>query len=133
MKSLEKILRPVTSILFPKLEKGSDSLSKITANIAANLLGMGNAATPAGVDAMEELDKLNAHKKTPSDEMCIFTVLNTASLQLVPTTVISLRAASGSANPSSVLPAIWICSAISLFTAITTMKIVLNVKSKKDG
>jgi len=128
----EKLIRPVTRILFPKLKKGDTASRKITANIAANILGMGNAATPAGIDAMAELDILNKKKNTPSDEMCIFTVLNTASVQIIPTTVISLRAAAGSVNPTSVLIPIWICSVISLISAIMAMRLILKI-IKKDG
>lgn len=128
---LERLLAPVTGILFPALKKGGRPLEKITSNIAANLLGMGNAATPAGIDAMAELDKINPHPEKPTDEMCIFTILNTASLQLVPTTVISLRAAAGASSPSSVLAPILICSCISLAAALLSMKLILSFEKLK--
>lgn len=129
---VEKVLRPITHILFPKLEKGGVALKKITSNITANLLGMGNAATPAGIDAMEALDRLNPTPENPSDEMCIFTVLNTASVQLIPTTIISLRVAAGSENPSAILIPIWICSIIALTAALLSMKLILHITRKKE-
>lgn len=128
---VERLLRPVTRLLFPRLETGGSALKKITSNITANLLGMGNAATPAGIDAMGELDAINSAPERPSDEMCIFTVLNTASVQLIPTTVISLRAAAGSSNPSAVIIPIWICSVISLTAALISMKAIIYLTGKK--
>lgn len=127
----EKLLHPVLTKLFPKLEKGSKAMKQIAANIAANMLGVGNAATPAGIEAMSELDKINPHPETPTDEMCIFTILNTSSLQIIPTTVISLRAAAGSAKPTSIIPAVWICSFISLSAALCSIKIILYRQQKR--
>jgi len=125
-------LHPLISVLFPKLKKGSSATKKITSNIAANLLGMGNAATPAGIEAMSELDKINGGREYPSDEMCIFTVLNTASIQLIPTTVISMRAAVGAIAPAKILLPVWICSVCSLFSAVGAMKLILKSgKGKK--
>lgn len=127
-KKLENILFPFVRLLFPKLKKGSPASKRITENIAANLLGTGNAATPAGIAAMKELDKINPHPEKPTAQMCIFTVINTSSLQLVPTTVIALRAASGAANAAEILPIVWISSALSLIAAVVSMKIILKLK-----
>lgn len=124
---LEKILFPITHLLFPKLKKGSAPLRLIGENIAANLLGMGNAATPAGIAAMEELDKINPHPAYPSDEMCIFTVLNTSSLQLIPATVISLRASCGASDAGDILFAVWICSAASLTASLLCIKLTTSL------
>lgn len=110
----EKLLSPVIRRLFPKVKNRKN----ITMNIIANLLGMGNAATPAGVSAMCELDKENGESPHPSHEMCRFAVMNTASLQLFPTTVIGILASLGSQNPYSIVPYIWICSTISLFCGL---------------
>jgi len=85
------ILRPVIRFLFPKLDKDSDAVKYITLNITANILGLGNGATPMGIKAMEELDR--DKPETATDEMCMFTVINTAAFQLIPTSVIALRAA----------------------------------------
>ncbi len=113
-KFCEKLLSPVIRRLFPRVK----SRKNITMNIIANLLGMGNAATPAGVSAMCELDRENGEKEHPSHEMCRFAVMNTASLQLFPTTVIGILASLGSKNPYSIVPYIWICSLLSLFCAL---------------
>ena len=131
VKKAERLLSFAVRLLFPNVKKGSRLSGYITENIAANLLGVGNAATPAGVAAMEEMDKNNPHPEMPTAQMCIFAVLNTASLQLVPTSVISMRAASGAANASDIIPAIWISSALSLAAAVFSMKIILRVKGKK--
>lgn len=130
--AIEKILRPITHLLFPKLKKGGEELKKITANICANLLGMGNAATPAGIEAMQALDKINPHPEKPSEEMCLFAVLNTASIQLIPTTIISMRVAAKSQNPAAVFLPIWISSICSLISAVLAMKIILYITRKKE-
>lgn len=110
----ERILSPIIRRLFPKVKNRKN----ITMNIIANLLGMGNAATPAGVSAMCELDRENGEKPHPGHEMCRFAVMNTASLQLFPTTIIGILAACGSENPYTIVPYIWICSLISLFAGL---------------
>ena len=122
-KKLERLMRPLTKLLFPKLKSGDKALQKITENMVANLLGMGNAATPAGIDAMHELDKLNENPETPGREMCVFAVLNTCSIGLIPTTVISLRTAAGSLNPASVVVPVWIASVSALISAMLVLKI----------
>lgn len=127
---LEKLLSPLTHFLFPNLKKGSGAMKKITENIAANFLGMGNAATPAGIAAMSELDKINPHPEKPTGEMCIFTVINTASVQLIPTTVISMRTAAGASRAADIIPAVWISSALSLAVALAAMKIILYFKKE---
>lgn len=110
----EKLLSPIIRRLFPKAR----DRSHITMNIIANLLGMGNAATPAGIAAMRELDEANGKDAHPSREMSRFAVLNTASLQLLPTTIISLLASFGHSDPYRIVPLIWISSAVSLCSAL---------------
>jgi spore maturation protein A len=92
-------------------------------NMVANLLGMGNAATPLGIKAMHELDKLNHHKAVASREMCMFVVVNTASIQLIPATVISLAQANGGVNPADIIVPVWICSVCALAVGVTAAKI----------
>ena len=89
-------------------------------NLSANLLGMGNAATPFGIAAMKELAKRSPYSETATDEMITFVVMNTASIQLIPTTVAMLRSAAGSTAPFELMPAIWITSFVSLFVGILT-------------
>lgn len=133
MSALGKIIRPVISLLFPKLKKNSRAEKYIIANISANLLGVGNAATPAGIAAMSELDKINNKPEAASDEMSMLVVLNTASMQLVPTTVIALRSAAGSANPQAIIPGVLLCSLMSVICAATSMKLILHYRKKFMG
>lgn len=107
VKALGRLLRPLIVRLFPELPKDSPALGSIIMNVSANLLGLGNAATPFGLKAMSDLQKLNSDKKTASDEMITFLILNTSAITLIPTMVISMRAESGSAAPEEIiLPAL---------------------------
>ncbi len=118
-----KILRPVTKIIFPKLKPDSSAMRAIVMNMVANILGMGNAATPLGITAMKELDRLNHGSGTASNEMCMFVVVNTASIQLIPATVISLRQMYGSQSPAEIIIPVWICSILSVIVGVTAAKI----------
>lgn len=108
------LLRP----LFPKLDKKSEAFRCISMNISANLLGLGNAATPFGLKAMSHLHTLNDSKDTASNEMVIFVVMNTASLQLLPTTIAALRQSYGSTAPFEMIVPVWISSATALAVAL---------------
>ena len=96
-------------------------------NIASNVLGVGNAATVNGIKAMEELQKGNQIKELPNDNIATFVLLNTASVQLIPTSMIALRALYGSQNPSSIIYPVWIVTFIALIVGIISIKI-LNKK-----
>ncbi len=98
-----KILNPILSKLFPKLPKNHKALGYIASNIAANMLGLGSAATPFGLKAMNELQKDNLKKDTATESMITFLVLNTAGVTLIPTTVIALRLMNGSKNPTEII------------------------------
>ena len=121
---ISKWLSPILRRLFPRLEPNSKAFGSVVMNIVANLLGMGNAATPLGINAVRHLNELNPDKRTASDEMCMLVVLNTASLQLIPTTLISLRQSYGAANPGDVIPAIWICEICALVLGITMVNLL---------
>lgn len=104
---LAKILKPVLKIIFKEAAKDEHALGAIVMNITANMMGLSNAATPFGLRAMEEMNRLNKNKETASDDMCLFLVLNAACIQLVPSTIISIRAACNSSNPGIIIiPAI---------------------------
>lgn len=122
-KVFAKLLSPITKIIFPRIKKDSAAMSAIVMNMVANLLGMGNAATPLGIAAMKELDKENKHRNTASNEMCMFVVVNTASIQLIPSTVISLRQLFGSEHPSEIVVPVWICSVCAVIMGVTAAKI----------
>lgn len=128
-KILSNILHPLTKHLFPDLKKGSPALKAICMNITANLLGLGNAATPLGIAAMKELKKNNP-TQTADNSMAMFVVINTASLQLIPTFMGTLRAKYGSPAPFDILPAVWFTSVCALTAGIAVAKIL---EGRKDG
>ena len=114
-----KFISPLTNLIFPKIKKNPSAKKAISMNIVANILGLGNAATPLGINAMEKLNQLNPHKKTATNEMCMLVVLNTASIQLIPSTLIALRTTFGSDNPSEIILPVWISSVITAIIAIS--------------
>ena len=104
---LAKLMKPILKLIFKESAKDEKALGAIVMNITANMMGLGNAATPFGIEAMEEMDRLNNEKGRASNDMALFLVLNAACIQLVPSTVLSIRAAAGSTNPGVIiLPAI---------------------------
>ncbi len=103
LRVFSSFLKPLLSKLFPSINRDSKALDYIASNIAANSLGLGSAATPFGLKAMEELQKVNKTKDTASDAMITFLVLNTSGVTIIPTTVIALRMATGSSNPSEII------------------------------
>ena len=115
LKKLSNLLTPLLSKIFPEIPKGHESLSLIASNIIANMAGLGSAATPFGLKAMDSLQSINKKKDTASRSMITFLVLNTSGVTIIPTTIISLRMLYGSSDPTSiVLPCILatICSTI---------------------
>ena len=104
---LAKLMKPILKLIFKESAKDEKALGAIVMNITDNMMGLGNAATPFGIKAMEEMDRLNNEKGRASNDMALFLVLNAACIQLVPSTVLSIRAAAGSSNPGVIiLPAI---------------------------
>ena len=126
-------VRPVTNFLFPDIPKDHPAISAIIMNISANMLGLGNAATPFGIKAMEELDKLNPEKGTATNSMCTFLAINTAGLTLIPTTAIAVRAAAGSADPTIIIGTSIFGAACATFTGITVAKIFEKFSGKSLG
>ncbi len=119
---IAKLLRPLTKILFPSLDKNSAAMKAIVMNIVANLLGMGNAATPLGLKAMGELKKISKNGNSATNEMCMFAIINTASIQLLPSTLIALRQSYGSENPGEIIFPVWITSIAVIIIAVTLAK-----------
>lgn len=116
---IAKVFSPLLRLVFPNLDPQGETFGSITMNISANLLGLGNTATPFGLKAMQGLNKLNGGSKTASDEMVIFVVMNTASLQLLPTMLGTLRQSYGSKAPFEIMTCVWISSACALAVALT--------------
>lgn len=122
---LSRLLRPVLKRLYPDFADDKRVMDTVSANVSANLLGLGNAATPLGLEA----SRLMA-ERTPgiaSDSLCMLVVCNTASIQLIPTTVASIRAAAGCATPFDILPAVWLASIIALAVGISAAKLFAKV------
>ena len=109
---LARAFRPVLRRLLPEASRDSETLAAVSANVSANLLGLGNAATPLGIRAARRMAR--GCGGTASNELCLLVVLNTASIQLLPATVASLRAASGCQTPFDILPAVWLASILSV-------------------
>ena len=126
------LFAPFIRFLFKGLPPKSEAAGAICLNISANLLGLGNAATPLGIAAMNRLAELNGKSDTASDYMCMFVVLNTASLQLIPTTTALLRANAGSAAPMEIMPASWVASGASILAGILMVKI-LSARRRKGS
>ena len=122
---LSRLLRPVLSVLFPQVSGDRGVMDSISANVSANLLGLGNAATPLGIEAVRRMERKSPG--TASDAMCMLVVCNTASIQLIPTTVASVRAAAGSSAPFDILPAVWLASALSVGVGIAACKLFARI------
>ena len=132
MNYLSKILKPIINKLFSGLNE--KSYNNIVMNIIANILGLGNAATPLGLKAMKELEKENINKDELSDNMMILIVLNTASLQIIPTTVIAIRSSLGSTNPTKIIFPVWISTICAAVVGIISAKIIIKATRKwKDN
>lgn len=113
---LSRLLRPLLVLLFPSAAKDSQALDALSQNFSANLLGLGNAATPAGMRAAV---RLRGSTYTANDELCRLVVLNSASIQLIPATVCAIRASAGSSAPFDILPAVWLTSLVSVGVGLT--------------
>ena len=118
--ALTRLLRPVLKRLYPEFARDRAVMDSIAANVSANLLGLGNAATPLGIQAARRMSLRTPG--TASDGLCLLVVCNTASIQLIPTTVASVRMAAGSSAPFDILPAVWLASALSVTAGIAAAK-----------
>lgn len=118
LNKLAALLQPVVRFLFPDVPKGHPALGYIMSNMSANILGLGNAATPMGIKAMQELQKLNPDKETATPAMCTLLALNTASITLVPTTLIAIRMTYGSAHPAEIVGTTLAATAVATAAAI---------------
>ncbi|MBQ9851959.1 MAG: spore maturation protein A [Ruminiclostridium sp.] len=119
---LAKLFRPVLRRLYPDFAGDKGVMDTIAANVSANLLGLGNAATPLGLEAARRMSR-----RTPgvaSDSLCMLVVCNTASIQLIPTTVAAVRLAAGCETPFDILPAVWVTSLLSVAVGITAAKLL---------
>ena len=133
IEKLTKILLPLLNFLFPDLRENKKVKKEISMNMIANILGLGNAATPLGLKAMKSMQEENNNKKVLSDNMMMFIVINTASIQIIPTTVIAIRNSLGSNNPTSIIFPTWIVTIIAFIVGVFAAKIIIKLtKGDKD-
>lgn len=131
VKSISEKVTPLVKFLFPELPKDNEATGHIAMNMTANILGLGNVATPMGLKAMEKLEIYNENKTRLSNSMMMFIILNTASIQLIPTSVIALRATYNSSNPADVVLPIIIASFGSVIAGFILVKISCRRKKWK--
>ena len=132
IQKLSRLLSPMLNYLFPKLKNNAKIKKEISMNIIANILGLGNAATPLGLKAMESMQKENPKKDTLSDSMMMFIVLNTASIQLIPTTVLAIRTSLNSQNPTSIVFPTWIATIVAALSGIFATKLLIKLTKKEN-
>ncbi|TYP56723.1 nucleoside recognition domain-containing protein [Thermosediminibacter litoriperuensis] len=130
---MSRVIAPLFAWLFPSIPKGHPALGCILMNLSANILGFGNAATPFGLKAMKELQKLNPRPDTATEAMCTFLAINTSSVTLVPATIVALRASAGSRNPSEVVGAILFATMCSTLAAITGDYVMRIINRKRSS
>ena len=131
VKKLSKLLSPILNFLFPSLITNNKIKKEISMNIIANILGLGNASTPLGFKAMESMQKENPKKDTLSNPMMMFIVINTASIQLIPTTVIAIRNSLNSQNPTSIIFPTWIATILAGISGIFVTKLLIKFTDKE--
>jgi spore maturation protein A len=122
IRALSKLISPILRFLFPQIPRDHPVFGTMTLNISANALGLANAATPFGLKAMAELEKLNKTPGTASDAMCMFVAINTGSVQLIPATAIAILASAGDPNPTSIIIPVLIATACATTTGILSAK-----------
>lgn len=124
IKKLTKFFHSFIQFLFPELKNDEKTSEQVSMNVIANVLGLGNASTPLGLKAISSMQEKNKDKKTLSNPMAMFILINTASLQIIPTTVIAIRSSLGSSNPSKIILAVWVATIAAFMTAVTAGKIL---------
>lgn len=128
---LTNLLKPAMNFLFPELKQEKEIQKEISLNVIANILGLGNDATPLGLKAMKSMQKKNPKKDTLTNSMITFIVLNTASLQIIPTTVIAIRSSMNSKNPTSIVFPVWIATICAAIAGITATKLFIKLTERK--
>ncbi|HBX24336.1 MAG TPA: spore maturation protein [Desulfotomaculum sp.] len=131
VRALARLVQPVTTFLFPSVPREHPAMGAIVMNLSANILGLGNAATPMGLIAMQELQKLNrGDPKTASDAMCTFLALNTSCITLIPTTIIGIRLIYGSADPTEIVGTTVFATAAGMTVAISADRLFRYIYSR---
>lgn len=130
---ISRMLSPVFKLIFKDVKKNSDVSQAVSMNVTANLLGLGNAATPLGIEAIKRMQKYNQNSMTATDDMATFVVMNSAAMRIIPTTVAALRSKFNSSSPMEIMPATWICTFLSLTVGIVVSKILGKILRSKNG
>ncbi len=133
VRAISRIMTPMLSLLFKGLKKGGTAMQLISMNVTANLLGLGNATTPLGIKAMQAIADEEEANGTATDNMVLLTAMNTASLQIIPTTAAALRASFGAAQPMDILPCVWIVSVYSLTVTLLAAKLFARIGKRRDA
>jgi spore maturation protein A len=126
---LAHLFRPLLRRLLPNACQDSETMAAVSANVSANLLGLGNAATPLGIRAAERMAR--GCNGVASDELCLLVVLNTASIQLIPATVAGIRSAAGARSPFDILPAVWVTSILSVSAGLLTARLLSRIGRRR--
>lgn len=121
---ISRLLSPIFGILFKDVKKNSKTAQAISMNVTANMLGLGNAATPLGLEAIKRMQNDNKNKLVATDDMALFVVMNSAAMRIIPTTVATLRSKYQSVSPMEIMPATWVCTFMSLTAGIVTAKLL---------
>ena len=132
MEIMNKLLKPIIKFLFPEIRENQKAQNEISMNMVANILGLGNAATPLGLKAMETLQEENRNKQELSNSMIMLIVINTASIQIIPTTIIAIRSSLGAENPTSIIVPVWIATICAAIVGITVTKLLIKFSNKKE-
>ncbi len=122
-KMISRLLSPIIDFLLPGIKNSREAKNAVSMNVTANLLGLGNAATPLGINAVKQMKRLGGNKNTVTADMAVFVVMNTAALKIIPTTVAALRSAAGSEKPMDIIFCVWISSALSMIAAVSLAKL----------
>lgn len=125
---INKILSPLVDFLFPESKDNKKIHNEISMNIVSNMLGLGNAATPLGLKAMKSMQENNKHKDRLTDDMATFIILNTASIQIIPTTVIGIRMSLNSVQPTKIIFAVWFSTICAAIMGLAVTKICIKLK-----
>ena len=126
---ISKIIMPLVKFLFPEIRENKKITQEISMNMVANILGLGNAATPLGLKAIGSMQKENKNKKELSNSMLTLIVINTASIQLIPTTVIAIRSSLGSSNPTAIIVPVWFATIVAAVVGVIASRIVIKLTS----
>ncbi len=131
LEKLSRLLSVPIKLLFGGVKRGGKAVGLIAMNIAANILGLGNASTPLGIAAMKAIAEEEGAGESACDDMIMLAVLNTASLQIIPATAAALRSANGAEKPMDILPCVWIVTAYSVFIAVFSAKMLARLTRKR--